>query len=70
MDRQAGIDALRPIKPPGRPSRATPECLAAMKQAIATNPTTLGYGFSNGSAILLAAHLAKVTELPGGNCTH
>ena len=61
--RQAGIDALRPIKPPGRPSRATPEFLAAMKQAIATNPLTLGYGFSNWSAIRLAAHLAKVTGI-------
>jgi transposase len=28
--RQAGIDALRPVKPPGRPSRATPEFIAAM----------------------------------------
>jgi transposase len=63
MYRQAGIDALRPIKPPGRPSRATPEFLAAMKQAIATNPMTLGYGFSNWSAIRLAAHLAKVTGI-------
>lgn len=61
--RQAGIDALRPIKPPGRPSRATPAFIAAMKQAIATNPLTLGYGFSNWSAIRLAAHLAKVTGI-------
>jgi transposase len=59
--RQAGIDALRPIKPPGRPSRATPAFLAAMKRATATNPLTLRYGFSNWSAIRLAAHLAKVT---------
>lgn len=63
MYRQAGIDALRPIRPPGRPSRATPEFLAAMKQAIATSPTTLGYGFSNWSAIRLAAHLTKVTGI-------
>ena len=61
--RQAGIDALRPIKPPGRPSRATPEFLAAMKQALASNPLTLGYGFSNWSAIRLAAHLAKVAGI-------
>jgi transposase len=59
--RQAGIDALRPIKPPGHPSRATPEFLAAMKQAIATSPLSFGYGFSNWSAIRLAAHLAQVT---------
>ena len=59
--RQAGIDALRPITPPRRPRPATPEFIAAMKEAIATNPLTLGYGFSNWSAIRLAAHLAKVT---------
>jgi transposase len=61
--RQAGIDALRPLKPPGRPSRATPEFLAAMKQAVATNPLTLGYGFSTWSATRLAAHLAKGTGI-------
>ena len=61
--RAAGIDALRPIKPPGRPSRATPEYLAAMKEVIATNPLTLGYGFSTWSAARLAAHLAKVTGI-------
>jgi len=59
--RSGGIDALRPIKPMGRPSRATPEFLQAMKQAVATNPMTLGYGFSTWSAPRLAAHLAKVT---------
>ena len=34
-----------------------------MRQALATNPLTLGYGFSNCSAIRLAAHLAKVTGI-------
>jgi transposase len=61
--RQAGIAALQPIKPPGRPSRATPEFRAAMRQAVESNPLTLGYGFSNWSAIRLAAHLAKVTGI-------
>jgi transposase len=61
--RAAGIEALRPIKPTGRPSRATPEYLAAMKEVIATNPLTLGYGFSTWSAARLAAHLAKVTGI-------
>jgi transposase len=61
--RAGGIDALRPIKPPGRPSRATAEFLAAMKQAVATNPLDLGYGFSTWSAARLAAHLAKVTGI-------
>jgi transposase len=61
--RTGGIDALRPIKPPGRPSRATPAFLAAMKKAVATNPLDLGYGFSTWSAARLAAHLAKVTKI-------
>ena len=30
----ARIDAATSIKPPGRPSRATPEFIAAMKEAI------------------------------------
>ena len=61
--RAGGIDALRPIKPPGRPSRATAEFLAAMKKAVGTNPLDLGYGFSTWSAARLAAHLAKVTGI-------
>ncbi len=61
--REGGIDALRPIKPPGRPSRATTEFLAAMKRAVETNPLDLGYGFSTWSAARLAAHLAKVTGI-------
>ena len=59
--RAGGIKALHPIKPPGRTSRATPAFLARMKQAVATNPMDLGYGFSTWSAARLAAHLAKVT---------
>lgn len=59
--RMGGIDALYPIKPPGRPSRATPRFLEAMKKAVATSPLKLGYGFSTWSAGRLAAHLAKVT---------
>jgi transposase-like protein len=39
--REGGIDALRPIKPPGRPGRATAEFLAAMKKAVGTNPLKL-----------------------------
>jgi transposase len=59
--REGGIDSLQPIKPPGRPSRATPEFVAAMRKAVETNPLDLGYGFSTWSAARLAAHLAKVT---------
>ena len=59
--RTGGIKALHPIKPPGRPSRATRAFRDALREAVATNPLTLGYGFSNWSAGRLAAHLAKVT---------
>jgi transposase len=61
--RQGGVQALRPQKPPGRPSRATAEFLAEMKRAVTTNPLTLGYGFSTWSAARLAAHLAKTTGI-------
>ncbi|HUU16588.1 MAG TPA: helix-turn-helix domain-containing protein, partial [Sedimentisphaerales bacterium] len=52
--REGGAKALHPIKPPGRPSRASPEYINQMRQAIQTNPLTLGYGFSTWSAARLA----------------
>ncbi len=61
--RKGGVKALRPIKPSGRPGRATPAFIAQMKRAIQTNPLTLGYGFSTWSAARLAQHLAKVTGI-------
>lgn len=61
--RQGGVRALQPHKPSGRPSRATPEFVAGMKQAVRTNPLTLGYGFSTWSAARLAAHLARTTGI-------
>jgi len=61
--RNGGIKALYPIKPPGRPCRATPEFLHQMRQAVQTNPMTLGYGFSTWSAARLAEHLATVTGI-------
>jgi transposase len=61
--RQGGVQALCPIKPPGRKPRATPEFIARMKEAVGTNPQSLGYGFSVWSATRLARHLAKVTGL-------
>ena len=61
--RKGGIDALRPIKPTGRPSRATPEFIGQMRLAVKTHPMTLGYGFSTWSIVRLAAHLAKVTGI-------
>ncbi|MBM4019854.1 MAG: helix-turn-helix domain-containing protein, partial [Planctomycetes bacterium] len=44
--RQGGVQALYPIKPPGRPPRATPQYIAQMKAAVRTNPRDFGYGFS------------------------
>ena len=61
--RERGLDALKPEKPPGRPSRATREYISAMKHAVATNPQDLGYGFSTWSTKRLAAHLKKVTGI-------
>jgi transposase len=67
MYRMGGIGALYPTKPPGRKSRATPAFIKKMKQAIASNPMKLGYGFSTWSAIRLAAHLAKETGIHFGD---
>jgi transposase len=61
--RKGGVQALYPIKPPGRPPRATAAFLRDMKRAVQTNPLTLGYGFSNWSVVRLAEHLAKVTGI-------
>lgn len=61
--RKGGVAALHPIKPPGRPGRATAQFLAQMKQAVQTNPLTLGYGFSTWSVVRLAEHLAKSTGI-------
>jgi transposase len=61
--RRGGVQALCPIKPPGRKPRATPEFITQMKEAVGANPQSLGYGFSVWSAVRLARHLAKVTGL-------
>jgi transposase len=61
--RDGGAQALRPISPPGRPSRATPEFREQMRKAVGTNPLELGYGFSTWSLARLAAHLAKTTGI-------
>jgi len=61
--RERGADGLVPIRPPGRPSRATPAFRAAMAEAVQTPPQTLGYGFSTWSVPRLAAHLKKTTKV-------
>ena len=52
-----------PHQAAGRKSKATPEFLQAMGQAVQTSPLTLGYGFSNWSVVRLAEHLAKTTGI-------
>ncbi len=61
--RRGGVAALRPIKPPGRPGPATPQYLRQMKEALQTNPLTLGYGFSTWSVVRLAEYLAQKTGI-------
>lgn len=61
--RKGGVDALKPIKPPGRPGRATSAFVEQMRRAVSANPRTLGYGFSTWSVARLAAHLAKTTGI-------
>jgi transposase len=61
--REGGIDALTPLRPPGRSSQATPTFREALAQAVGTNPQTLGYGFATWSSARLAAHLAKLTGI-------
>lgn len=61
--RKGGVDALKPIKPPGRPGKATPQFIDQMRRAVTTNPLTLGYGFSTWSVARLASHLAKTTGI-------
>ena len=61
--RWGGAQALLPQKPTGRKSRATPDYIAQMKEAVQTSPLKLGYGFSNWSAARLAEHLARQTRV-------
>jgi transposase len=58
-----GRAGLLPVKPPGRPSRATSAFRAALAEAVQTPPQTLGYGFTTWSVARLAAHLKKLTKI-------
>lgn len=60
---QHGPAGLLPIKPPGRPSRATDEYRAALAEAVQAPPQSLGYGFSTWNVPRLAAHLKKRTRI-------
>lgn len=61
--RQQGVAGLRPGKPPGCVSRATPAYRAALRTALQTPPHELGYGFSVWSLARLNAHLKKLTQI-------
>ena len=63
---KGGVEALCPIKPPGRPGRATPEFRRQMWLAVQANPMTLGYGFSTWSVALPGSHLAETTGIRFG----
>lgn len=66
--RQGGVAALQPIKPTGRPPRATPEFLQRMRATVQSDPQLLGYGFSIWSCQRLAEHLAEETGIRFSGC--
>jgi transposase len=59
--RERGLNGLQPVKPTGRPSRATAAYRAALREAVSVPPQTLGFGFSVWSANRLASYLARQT---------
>lgn len=61
--RQHGRAGLRRGHPPGRPSRATVEYRAALRQAVQTPPQQVGYGFSVWSVARLGQHLQQQTGI-------
>lgn len=61
--REQGLAGLRPNKPTGRPSAATPEYRRALREVVQTPPQSLGYGFSVWSVARLAEHLKKETGI-------
>ena len=61
--RQHGLAGLRPRKPPGRTSTATPAYRQALREAVTTPPQTLGYGFSVWSVARLNEHLKRQTKI-------
>lgn len=61
--RTVGVAGLRPGKPPGRESRATPAYREALRMALQTAPMELGYGFSVWSLARLNVHLKQVMQI-------
>jgi transposase len=62
-----GLAGLQPRKSTGRRSRATPEYRKALRQAVQTQPSELGYDFSVWSVGRLNAHLKKETGISFGD---
>ena len=58
---------MHPRDSPGRPSRASDDFRAHLRQAVRTCPLTLGYGFATWSAARLAEHLAQQTGIRLGD---
>lgn len=58
-----GREGLRHRKSPGRPSRATVEYRAALRQSVQTPPQQFGYGFSTWSVARLSHHLRRQTGI-------
>jgi transposase len=61
--RQYGAPGMKPRKPPGRTSAATPAYRQALRAAVNTPPQTLGYGFSVWSVARLNEHLKRQTKI-------
>jgi transposase len=61
--REKGLDGLRDEPRPGRPPVATDLYVAKLEEAIAQNPTDLGYAFQVWTAPRLIAYLAQETGI-------
>jgi transposase len=61
--RTRGLNGLRPGKPPGRSSAATPAYRKTLRETVKTQPQTLGYGFSVWSVARLNEYLKKQTGI-------
>ena len=58
-----GILGLKPITPPGRPSRLSKALREPVLEAIQADPRTLGYGFTTWSVARLTEHLRRRCRL-------
>ena len=61
--RTLGIPGLTPIKPPGRPAPLSKALCEPVREAVQTDPRTLGYGFTTWSVARLTEHLRRRCRL-------